>query len=167
MDWLKKLGEYAPDIVGAVLSGGSTLPATALRIASKELIGYETDNQDLVEKAVNDATPEQMLKLKQANNDFIVRKMQIENQELANQREDTQDARKQHNGHWMTWALPLLMFLLFSGMAYGLMKYAIPVENKDILVFMAGQVSGFMAAGVTYWLGSSRGSAEKQMQIKG
>ncbi len=33
-------------------------------------------------------------------------------------------------------------------------------------VFMVGQVSGFMAAGVTYWLDSSRGSAEKQMKLK-
>ena len=166
MDWLKKLGEYAPDIVGAVLSGGATLPATALRIASKELLGYETDDKNLVEKAVNDATPEQMLKLKQANHEFRIRKVELQNEDLANQRADTQDARKRNNGHWMTFALPLLMFVLFSGMAYGLMKYAIPAENKDILVFMAGQVSGFMAAGVTYWLGSSRGSAEKQMKLK-
>lgn len=166
MDWLKKIVGYAPDIVGAIASGGATLPATALRIISKELTGIETDNIDLVEKAVNNATPDQLLKLRQANNDFIVRKMQIENEELANQRVDTQDARKEHKGHWMTWLLPLLMFLLFSAMVYGLIEYAIPVENKDILVFMAGQVSGFMAAGVTYWLGSSRGSAEKQMKFK-
>lgn len=167
MEWLKKIAGYAPDIVGAIVSGGATLPATALRIISKELTGVETDNIDLVEKAVNNATPDQLLKLRQANFDFIVRKMQLQNEELANQRADTQDARKQHKGHWMTWLLPLLMFLLFSAMAYGLMKWAIPTENKDILVFMAGQVSGFMAAGVTYWLGSSRGSAEKQMSIKG
>lgn len=167
MEWLKKIAGYAPDIVGAIVSGGATLPATALRIISKELTGVETDNIDLVEKAVNGATPDQLLKLKQANNDFIVKKLELQNAELANQRVDTQDARKQHKGHWMTWLLPLLMFLLFSAMAYGLMKWAIPTENKDILVFMAGQVSGFMAAGVTYWLGSSRGSAEKQMSIKG
>lgn len=166
MEWLKKLAGYAPDIVGAIASGGATLPATALRIVSKELLGYETDSQDLVEKAVSNATPEQMIKLKQANNEFILRKIELHNEELANQRADTQDARKQHDGHWMTFTLPLLMFVLFSAMAYGLIKYAIPTENKDILVFMAGQVSGFMAAGVTYWLGSSRGSAEKQMKLK-
>lgn len=161
MDWLKKIGEYAPDIMGAILSGGATLPATAMRIASKELLGYETDNKEVIEKAVNNATPEQMLALKQANNTFIVKKMQLENEELANQRKDTQNARSTHKGHWMTWLLPLLMFGLFSALSYALMKFAIPVENRDLLIFMTGQVSGFMAAGVTYWLGSSRGSAEK------
>jgi len=166
MDWLKKIAGYAPDIVGAVLSGGATLPATALRIISKELTGMETDDPNLVEKAVNNATPDQLLKLKQANNDFIVKKMQLENEEAANQRADTQNARKEHKGHWMTWLLPLLMFCLFSALSYALMKFAIPEENRDLLIFMTGQVSGFMAAGVTYWLGSSRGSAEKSAAIK-
>ncbi len=161
MDWLKKIAGYAPDIVGAVLSGGATLPATALRIISKELTGMETDDINLVEKAVNNATQEDLLKLKQANNDFLIKKMQLENEEAANQRADTQQARVIHKGHWMTWLLPLLMFCLFSGLSYALMKFAIPEENRDLLIFMTGQVSGFMAAGVTYWLGSSRGSAEK------
>lgn len=166
MEWLKKLAGYAPDIVGAIASGGATLPATALRIVSKELLGYETDSKDIVEKAVNDATPEQMLALKQCNNEFILRKIELQNQELANQRSDTQDARRNNKGHWMTWLLPLLMFCLFSAMSWALLKYAIPDSNRDLLIFMAGQVSGFMAAGVTYWLGSSRGSAEKSNLLK-
>ncbi len=161
MEWLKKIAGYAPDIVGAIVSGGATLPATAMRIISKELTGIETDNPQLVEKAVNEATPDQLLKLRQANNDFIIKKMQIESDERVNERADTQDARKQNKGHWMTWLLPLLMFCLFSAMSWALLKFAIPESNRDLLIFMAGQVSGFMAAGVTYWLGSSRGSAEK------
>lgn len=161
MDWLKKIAGHAPDIVAAIASGGATLPATALRIVSKELLGYETNNADLVEKAVNNATPGQLIALRQCNNDFIIRKIELQNQEWANQRADTQDARKNNKGHPMTVVLPLLLFCLFSAMSYALVKYAIPEENRDILTFMTGQVSGFMAAGVTYWLGSSRGSAEK------
>ena len=161
MNWIGKIAEYAPDIAGAIMSGGATLPATAMRIASKELLGYETDNQELVKSEVEKATPEQMLKLKTANNDFIVKKMQLENEARQNEMLDTQSARKEHKGHWMTWLLPLLMFVLFLAMAFALVRFAIPEDNKDIVVFMAGQVSGFMAAGVTYWLGSSRGSAEK------
>ena len=82
----KKIAGYAPDIVGAIVSGGATLPATAMRIISKELTGIETDNPQLVEKAVNEATPDQLLKLRQANNDFIIKKMQVESNERANER---------------------------------------------------------------------------------
>lgn len=161
MEWLKKIAGYAPDIVSAIATGGATLPATALRIVSKELLGYETDNVDLVASAVDKATPDQLLALKQCNNDFIVRRIELRNAELANQRADTQNARREHKGHWMTWLLPLLMFGLFSTLVFTLIKYTIPTENRELLVFLAGQVSGFMAAGVTFWLGSSRGSAEK------
>ena len=166
MDWIKKIAGYAPDIAGAILSGGATLPATALRIVSKELLGYESDSEDIVSKAVNNASADDLLKLRQANNDFIVRKIQLENDELANQRRDTQNARREHKGHWMTWLLPLLLFVLFSAMSWALVKFAIPESNRDLLIFMTGQVSGFMAAGVTYWLGSSRGSAEKSANLQ-
>ena len=78
LDWIKKIAGYAPDIATAIASGGATLPATALRIVSKELLGYETDDPNLVEKAVKDATPEQLLALTRCNNEFVVEKMSIE-----------------------------------------------------------------------------------------
>lgn len=165
MDWLKKIAGYAPDIAAAVASGGATLPATALRIVSKELLGYETDNAEIVGKAVNSATPEQMIALTKCNNDFITRKLELQYQELANQRADTQDARKQNKGHWMTWVLPLSLLAFSALLSYGLMKIAIPEENRDIVFFIVGQVFALTAAGVTYWVGSSRGSAEKAREI--
>lgn len=158
MDWLKKLAGYAPDIVSAVVSGGSTLPVTALRILSKEMLGYETDNKKVIEKAIDSATPDEMLKLKQANNEFILRKMQIETQ-------DTQHARVQNNGHWMTWLLPLLVFALFSTMCLSLMFLDMSAENTDVVTFLIGQTSGFMAACLTFWVGSSRGSYEKSSKL--
>jgi len=161
MDWLKKIAGHAPDIVAAIASGGATLPAAALRIVSKELLGYETNNADLVEKAVNNATPDQLIALRQCNNDFIIRKIELQNQEWANQRADTQDARKQNKGHWMTWLVPLLLIVIAAALSYGLMIIAIPDANQDIVFFVAGQIFAMTTAGVTYWVGSSRGSAEK------
>lgn len=165
MEWLKKIAGYAPDIVGAIVSGGATLPATAMRIISKELTGVETDNPELVEKAVNNASPEQLLKLKEANNAFLIRKMELQYQELANQRADTQDARKQNKGHWMTFLLPLLLLALAGWLSYELLNANMPESNRDVLVFIVGQVFGYLGAGITYWLGSSRGSAEKTNQL--
>lgn len=164
-DWIKKIAGYAPDIAAAIVSGGTTLPATALRIVSKELLGYETDNPDMVQKAINNATPEQMVALQRCNNEFMLRKIELHNQELANQRQDTQDARKQNHGHWMTWLVPLLLIVFSAVLSYGLMRIAIPEDNRDIVFFIVGQVFALTAAGVTYWVGSSRGSAEKSRGI--
>ncbi|CAL9960538.1 hypothetical protein VPH219E481_0053 [Vibrio phage 219E48-1] len=91
MDWLKKLAGYAPDIVGAIASGGATLPATALRIVSKELLGYETDNADLVSKAVMDASPEQMVEMTKANNQFKAEMARLSYQDKQKSHETTQE----------------------------------------------------------------------------
>jgi len=91
MEWLKKLAGYAPDIVGAIASGGATLPATALRIVSKELLGYETDNKDLVEKAVLDASPEQMVEMTKANNQFKAEMKRLELEDKQAEHKTTQE----------------------------------------------------------------------------
>ena len=44
--------------------------------------------------------------------------------------------------------------------------WAIPGENKDIVVYMAGQVSGILTLLVTYWVGSTRASANKNSLIR-
>lgn len=91
MEWLKKLAGYAPDIVGAIASGGATLPTTALRIVSKELLGYETDNKEIVERAVLEASPEQMVEMTKANNQFKVEMRQLELEDKQAEHKTTQE----------------------------------------------------------------------------
>ena len=161
MEWLNKIIGYAPDIVGAVLSGGATLPATALRIISKELTGLETDNPDLVEKAVNNASPEQLLRLKQANSDFILKKMQLENEDRKDQREDTQQAREAHKHHWMPAAICCVLTLGLLGFTAALFTMTIPEANQRILDTLFGAYLTAWLSSINYWVSSSRSSAEK------
>lgn len=161
MDWLKKLGEYAPDIVGAILSGGATLPATALRIASKELLGYETDDQKAVEDAVNKASPDQMMAMTKVNNTFKIEIIKLDNQDKANQRADTQNARKVHKHHWMPSALCCVLTLGMIGFT-GLLFFAdIPEANSQLLNILFGSYLTAWLSSVNYWVSSTRGSAEK------
>ena len=161
MDWLKKLAGYAPDIVGAIVSGGATLPATALRIASKELLGYETDNKDLVEKAVNEATLEKMLALKQANNEFLLRKIQLDNEDRENQRKDTQQAREVHKHHWMPSAICSVLTIGMIAFTSALFVWDIPEANQRMLDTLFGAYLTAWMASINYWVSSSRSSAEK------
>lgn len=87
MNWIEKLTQYAPDIAAAVATGGTSLVATGVRILGKELLGNESASSDEVQKAVESATPAQMIALKKANNDFVVQKMQIQAGEMASARE--------------------------------------------------------------------------------
>ena len=95
MNWLSQLKEYAPSIAGAILSGGATLPQLALKAISDATgvnVLNETDLADMVESA----SPEVMLKLKQANNSFKIRMRELDNELVSAELSDMQDARKNH-----------------------------------------------------------------------
>ncbi len=78
MDWIKKLKEYAPDIVTAVLTGGATLPQLALK-AVAEATGNEVNTQDDLQRAVESATTEMMFKITHTNNQFKTRMREHDN----------------------------------------------------------------------------------------
>lgn len=77
---------------------------------------------------------------------------------------DVQDARAAHRDHWMpallTMTLALMIVLLFTG----LFMLPTPPENKEVVYLIAGQLIGAFGTAVAYWLGSSRGSADKSAQ---
>ena len=60
-------------------------------------------------------------------------------------------------------AITMVMCAMFGAIVGALFIWAIPGENKDIVVYMAGQVSGILTSCVTYWVGSTRASANKDM----
>ena len=169
MEWLKKIAGYAPDIVGAIVSGGATLPATALRIISKELTGVETDNIDLVEKAVNNATPDQLLKLKQANNDFVLKKLEIQADEMNSARQmhastggEQADKIADRVMKWnIIYAVVIALAQIFA------LTYF--TDLPDSVVVVVGNVSGWIIKGVLderkdvtgFYFGSSIGSKSK------
>lgn len=169
MDWLKKIAGYAPDIVGAVMSGGATLPATALRIISKELTGVETDNIDLVEKAVNNATPSELLKLKQANNDFLIKKMQIQADEMKSARSMYQNTMHiqadKIADRVMKWNV-IYAVVVALAQIFALSYFT---ELPDSVIVIIGNVCGWIVKGLLderkdvtgFYFGSSIGSKQK------
>lgn len=76
---------------------------------------------------------------------------------------DVQSARNVHQHHWMPSAITMVMCAMFGAIVGALFIWAIPGENKDIVVYMAGQVSGILTSCVTYWVGSTRASANKDV----
>lgn len=101
MDWLNKLKEYAPDIVTAVLTGGATLPQLALK-AVADATGNEVNTQDDLQRAVESATPEMMLKITQANNQFKVRMRELDNDLVTTELGEVTARWKSDNEHSVT-----------------------------------------------------------------
>ncbi len=76
--WLSKLAGYAPSIVGAITSGGATLPLLVGQVV-KDITGKEVTTHAEAEAAILAATPDQMLAFKVADQNFA----------LAMRKEDT------------------------------------------------------------------------------
>lgn len=80
---------------------------------------------------------------------------------------DVQQARVTHREHWMPWALTIALALMVAAMGVGLFVLDTPSENREVVYLLAGQLLGAFATAIAYWLGSSRGSAEKQRALEG
>lgn len=53
----------------------------------------------------------------------------------------------------------------FIGSLAALYVFPIPADNKDLIVFMLGQLSGFMGAVMAFNFGTSKGSADKTAML--
>ena len=162
MNWLEKLGEYAPDIVAAVMSGGATLPALAVKAVS-DALDVDVEKPEQLTEVIKEATPAQLEKLKVANRDYLLAKQRLDNELKQSEMQDTQHARQSHKHHWMPSVLTLLLVIMVCGM-FWVLAYE-DVKSENTLYLLVGQIMGAFATAITFWLGSSRSSQEKS-QLK-
>lgn len=90
-EWIKKIGQYAPDIAAAVATGGGSLAATGLRILGQELLGRESASENDIERAVSNASPDKLVELQKANNQFKVEMASINAEERKHEHQTTQE----------------------------------------------------------------------------
>ena len=166
MDW-KQVGN-AVISVGAPLLGGALFGPAGATVGSiiAGKFGVSPDaTPDQVLTAIN-GDPDAALKLREIETTHVERLQELENERLRIETADVQSARSVHQHHWMPSAITMVMCAMFGAIIGALFIWAIPGENKDIVVYMAGQVSGILTSCVTYWVGSTRASANKDMMRK-
>lgn len=166
MDW-KQVGNTAI-AVGAPLLGGALFGPAGAAVGSiiAGKFGVSPDaTPDQVLTAIN-GDPDAALKLREIEVTHIERLQELENERLRIETADVQSARSVHQHHWMPSAITMVMCAMFGAIVCALFIWAIPGENKDIVVYMAGQVSGILTSCVTYWVGSTRASANKDSLIR-
>ena len=160
MKWLDKLMEYAPDIAGAVLSGGATLPALALK-AIADATGQEVNDETQMAKAIQNASPEVMLKVKQANNSFKIRMAELANELTATELGDVQHARTAHKDSSMPAFICITLTLAVISFAAALMFVTIPESNVRLIDTLFGSVLTAWLGSLAFFNGTTRSSAQK------
>lgn len=163
MDWKKVLGTVAPWIGTAL---GGPLGGMAVEAAANAL-GLSDKTVDAVKQAISGATPEQMLALKKADQEFAARMQELGFKHEADMEAlttgDRKDARAMQvsTRSWVPAILTCVLLAAFNAALAALFLMAVPDGNRDIVVYMIGQLSGFAAAAVAYWLGTTRNSQNK------
>ena len=79
---------------------------------------------------------------------------------------DVQHAREQHKHSIMPSVIVIALTLMVAAMGAAMFYSAIPEENQTLANILFGAVLAKWADSIAYWVGSSRGSAEKQMKLK-
>lgn len=155
-DKVKNFISGAAPILGGLVGGPAGAAAGAL-ISSA--IGVENDPEAIMKKLETD--PEALLKVKQLESDERehIREMSLET--LKAELADVQSAREAHKSHWMPSAITLALTLMVCAMGAILVLYPVPAENKDMSVYLFGQITGTFTTAVAYWIGTSRSSHEK------
>lgn len=150
--------------IGAAATGNvPALISMAAATVSKAVGKPVASSADSIAAAISGATPEQLLALKEADNDFAV-KMQAmgfaDVESLAKiAADDRADARARQVAmkDQIPAVLAFIVTLGFFGMLVCMWKFPPPAENKDLLLVMLGALGSAWASIIAFYFGSSSG----------
>jgi hypothetical protein len=183
------LRNAAPAIGSAMTVFGGPLGAAGGAVLTG-LLGLPKDaDEKAITKALEAATPEQLLAIRQADNDFALKMKQASNElaikmreadtaEYATDAADRASARARDtaagpdvvNNITMTFlaafALALLLLLIYLVVTQPIQETA-----RDIIFLLVGSITGYVTQVFNYYFGSSSGSKTKtdainQMAVK-
>lgn len=66
-----------------------------------------------------------------------------------------------HRIDYMRAVLALLLILSFQGALAALFKWQVPAENRDMVIYMLGQLSGMALTSMGFYFSTSKGSVDK------
>lgn len=163
MDFTTIIKTVAPWI-GTALGG----PLGGLAVtAAANALGLSDKTTDAVKQALSGVTPEQMLALKKADQDFAVQMQALGYKQVTDLEAiaagDRDSARKMQTAAPSIVPALLTCFVVgaFTATLILLLKFDVPATNRDIVVYMIGQLSGGFTSALAFWLGTTRDSSRK------
>lgn len=164
-DWKDIVGTVAPTIATAL---GGPLAGLAVGAIGK-IFGIDSATQEQVAQAIAGASPDDLLKLKQAEIDFQKRMAELE-VDLVRISAADRDSARQRQIQIKDTTLPILAMSVtggFFGVLMFMMVQEVPTTSKDVLNIMLGSLGTAWIQVMSYYFGSSQGSAKKDVLLAG
>lgn len=163
MDWTTIVRTVAPWI-GTALGGPlGGMAATA----AAEALGISEKTTDAIKAAVLGATPEQMLALKKADQDFAIRMQELGFKQVTDLEAlavaDRKDARTMQVAKPSP--VPALLSMLvtagYFGILVGMMAGGLKIHDSEAMLLMLGSLTTAWGAVMAFWFGTTRDSSRK------
>jgi len=163
MSWKSILSSVAPTIATAL---GGPFAGTAVKFLAGKLLGDENKSQDEVEQFILGASPEQLVTIKQLDNDFKLEMERLGVDVFKLEVADKGNARE-HNKHSN---MPAVLSISLTGFVIGIvcaLFYTSPPEGaREVLFMLLGVVIKEWSNSMHYWYGTTRSSQDKTRLLK-
>jgi len=149
------------NVVGSVAPTlGSALGGPLGGMASKvicDVLGCE-NNPKAIDKAIQEASPEQMLELKKAEQAFEVQMKELDVDVFKLETQDKQDARGKFSKDWTARIMGIATVGGFLGYIF-LVTIQPPEQNSEALInLVLGYLGGLASAVISFYFGASNSS---------
>lgn len=163
MDWTSIIKTVAPWIGTAL---GGPLGGMAVEAAANAL-GVSEKTTDAVKQALAGVTPDQMLALKKADQDFQLQMQALGFKQVADleaiaagDRKDARDMQRTTRS-WVPAALSGIVTVGFLGLLAGMMFGVLKVSDSQALLLMLGSLSTGWGMVMAFWFGTTHDSGRK------
>ena len=148
---LAKVAPFIASMIGGPFAGAAT------RVLSETLLGKDNASIDELEDALSKASPEQLVKLKQADYDYKIKMKEFGIDEIRLLISDKSDARSRETmmKDKMPAILGISISIGFFAVLILVIFYPIPPDTKSIVQIMFGCLCGNLSAVVAYYFGYS------------
>jgi hypothetical protein len=159
--------------IGAAATGNVPALVGMAATAIGDAVGVKVDaNQRAIQAAVTGATPEQMLALKQADNDFSARMQALGFAHLeelaqvaAGDRADARNREIKTGDSWTPRLLAAMVLIGWLAVQGFLLTHVVDATMRELIARVLGTLDGALMLVLSYYFGSSAGSAEKNQLI--
>ena len=149
----KVVGAVAPTLGSAL---GGPMGGMAMNMIAEKL--GVPNNPKAVEKAIENASPEQMIELKKAEQAFDLQMKELDVDVFKMEVADGQDARKHFSKDWTARIMGLSVIGGFLGYIF-LVTLQPPEQNSEALInLVLGYLGGLTSAVVSFYFGASNKS---------
>lgn len=163
MDWQTIIKTVAPWIGTAL---GGPLGGMAVEAAASAL-GVSDKTTDAVKQALAGVTPDQMLALKKADQDFALQMQALGFKQVtdleaiaAGDRKDARDMQRATRSV-MPAVLSCVVTVGFLGLLTGMMLGVLHVSDSQALLLMLGALGAAFGAVIQFWFGTTHDSGRK------